>query len=487
MALMSRVLSPASVSSLEEYFRDEGGRGLAVAREGEPDAVIAEVEDSGLRARGGAGVPCGPKWRTVRAYGTGAATAPSVVVNAAEGEPGSFKDRAILSRNPYRVLEGALIAAHAVGARDVIIALKRMHTEIRRRVDEAIDEVRAVGWLDGVDVQVFEGPDEYLYGEETAMLEAIDGRPPFPRIAPPYRRGVHEIVDRVVGDHSSTASAAHVQLAGPGGDAVGSPALVNNVETLANVPAIMVEGPEWFRSIGTPESPGSLVCTVTGATQRHGVGEVPMGTPLGDVLRLVGGGLNPGRVIKAVMGGAATPLLTADQLDTPVSNEGMQSVGGRLGCGGFIIFDDHSDIAAIAEGVARFLSIESCGLCVPCKEDGMALADLFGRVRRSQANDHDLAAIRDRLQTVVDGARCNLATQYQLVLQSALDNFADEIDAHVQGRAPAAAPELIASIVDIDGPVATLDESHDRKQPDWTFEARWSGKLPADRLRDRAR
>ena len=466
---------------MEQYVRDGGGRGLAASREVEPEAVIAEVEESGLRARGGAGIPCGPKWRTVGAYGVGAAAAPSVVVNAAEGEPGSFKDRAILLRNPYLVLEGALIAARAVGASDVIIALKRMHTEVRRRAGEAIDEARAAGWLDGIDIQVFEGPNEYLYGEETAMLEAIDGRPPFPRIAPPYRRGVHEIVDRAVGVDSSSASAATVELAGPSRDAVGSPALVNNVETLANVPAIMVEGPEWFRSVGTRESPGSLVCTVTGATRRHGVGEVPMGTPLREVLRLIGGGPRSGDV-KAVMGGAATPLLTADQLDTPVSNEGMESVGGRLGCGAFIVFDERTDMAAVAEGVARFLSIESCGLCVPCKEDGMALADLFGRVRRSQANDRDLVAIKDRLRTVAYGARCNLATQYELVLQSVLDDFADEIDAHVHGGAAAAAPELIASIVDIDGSVAVLDESHARKQPDWTFAAHWSGKSPADRL-----
>lgn len=482
MALMSRTLAPVPVTSLRQYVRDGGGRGLSAARAVEPEVIIGKVEQSGLRARGGAGVPCGPKWRTVHAYGNGAAAPPSVVVNAAEGEPGSFKDRAILLRNPYRVLEGALIAARAVGARDVIIALKGVHTKVRRRADEAIAEARAEGWLNGVDIQVFEGPNEYLYGEETAMLEAIDGRPPFPRIAPPYRRGVHEIVDRAVGDHSSTASPALVQLAGPSRDAVGSPALVNNVETLANVPAIMVEGPEWFRSIGTRESPGSLVCTVTGATRRHGVGEVAMGTPLREVIELIGGGPDSGRVIKAVLGGAATPLLVADQLDTPVSFEGMQSVGGILGCGGFIVFDDHSDMAAVAEGVARFLSIESCGLCVPCKEDGMMLAELFGRVRRSQADDRDLDAIRDRLRTVVDGARCNLATQYQLVLQSVLDDFAAELDAHVHGGAAPAQAELIASVVDIDGAVAVLDVSHRRKQPDWTFAPRWSGRSPADRL-----
>ena len=481
-ALMSRTLSAVPVASLQQYVESGGLHGLAAARAVEPEAVIAEVEESGLRARGGAGKPCGPKWRMVRDYEAGAAAPPTLIVNAAEGEPGSFKDRAILLRNPYRVLEGALIAAHAIGASVVVIALKRMHTEVRRRVGDAIDELRAAGWLDGVDVEIFEGPNEYLYGEETAMLEAIDGRPPFPRIAPPYRRGVHEIIDREFGADWSSASAANVQLAGPGRDAVGSPALVNNVETLANVPAIIVEGPAWFRAIGTPGSPGSLVCTVTGATCRHAVGEVPQGTSIREVIDLIGGGPKPGRTVKAVMGGAATPLLTSDQLNTPVSNEGMASVGGRLGCGWFIVFDDRTDMAAVAEGVARFLSVESCGLCVPCKEDGMALAELFGRVRRSEANDHDLTAIKQRLGTVVEGARCNLAVQYQLVLQSILDNFGDEIEAHVHGRTDAAPPELIASIVDIDGSTAMLDESHLRKQPDWTFDARWSGKAPADRL-----
>lgn len=479
---MHRVLPLVPVTSLQEYRQGGGGRGLAAAREADPEAVITKVEESGLRARGGAGIACGPKWRTVRAYGTGAAVPPSVVVNAAEGEPGSFKDRAILLRNPYQVLEGALIAARAVGAADIIFALKRTHTEVQRRMREAIDEARAVGWLDGVDVQLFEGPSEYLYGEETAMLEAIDGRPPFPRIAPPYRRGVHEIVDPLVGEASMSASAAHVELAGPSRDAVGSPTLVNNVETLAHVPGIIVEGAEWFRSIGTPESPGSLVCTVTGATQRHGVGEVPMGTPLREVIDLIGGGPNAGHQIKAVLGGASTPFLTADQLDTPVSFEGMHSVGGRLGCGGFIVFDDESDIAAVAEAVAHFLSIESCGLCIPCKEDGMALAELFGRVRRSEANGSDLAAIHERLRTVTNGARCALATQYELVLQSVFDNFGDEIEAHVHGGAPSAAPEFIASIVDIDGRFAILDESHRDKQPDWRFDKRWSGKTPADQI-----
>jgi NADH:ubiquinone oxidoreductase subunit F (NADH-binding) len=481
MTTVNRILAPTPLTSLQGYLDAGGGRGLAAARRIEPAAVIASVEASGLRARGGAGAPCGEKWHQVRDHGLGASIPPTVVVNAAEGEPGSFKDRSILLRNPYLVLEGALIAAWSVGAGDVVVALKRMATDVRDRTVSAIDEVREAGWPAGIDLEVFEGPNEYLFGEETAMLEAIDGRQPFPRIAPPYRRGVHEVLERVRGAHPGS-SAAHVELAGVSGEAVGSPSLVNNVETLANVPAIVVEGPEWFRSVGTEDAPGSLVCTVTGATQRHGVGEVAMGTPLLEVIDLIGHGPMPNRRIKAVIGGAATPLLTGDELDTPVSPEGMAAVGGWLGCGGFIVFDDHSDMAAVAEAVARFLSVESCGLCVPCKEDGLALTELFGRVRRSVADERDLAAIRDRLQTVTDGARCSLATQYPLVLQSVLDKFGDEIEAHLHGGVPAAAPEFVASIVDLRDGRALLDQTHRDKQPDWSFEPRWSGKSPADRL-----
>ncbi len=482
MSPISRTLPPVAVTNLEAYISNGGGRGLSAARDMGPEAVISRIERSGLRSRGGAGAPCGPKWRTVRDYTNGALVPPAVVVNAAEGEPGSFKDRAILLRSPYQVLEGALIAAEAVGAGDVIIATKRTHHSVQRRVLDALDEIRDAGWVRGIEVQLFEGPDEYLYGEETAMLEAIDGRPPFPRIAPPARRGVCEILDRAEALRSRSESAACVEFAGPGSGSVGSPTLVNNVETLANVAAIVVEGPEWFRSLGTPESPGTLVCTVTGATRYHGVGEIAMGTPLREVIELIGGGPLPGHTLKAVMGGAATPLLTAEQLDTPVSNEGMRSVGARLGCGSFIVFDDQSDMAAVAEGVARFLSVESCGLCIPCKEDGLALADLLGRVRRSAATVVDLGRIRDHLRTVDRGARCALAGQYQLVLRSILENFAEDIDDHISMARLPAEPELITSIVDIRGGRAQLDLTHLQKQPDWSFDSRWSGKFPTDRL-----
>ena len=170
-----------------------------------------------------------------------------MVVNAAEGEPGSFKDRAILRADPYQVLEGALIAAHAVGADSVIIATKASFTTEVERLRAAIAEIDAAGWTDQVPVVLVTGPDEYLFGEETALLEVIDGRPPFPRIAPPYREGVDEVFERESDTTSGTSSAAHVEMAGPGGETVAPPTLAGNVETFANLPGILRHGADWFR------------------------------------------------------------------------------------------------------------------------------------------------------------------------------------------------------------------------------------------------
>ena len=191
MAPENRVLDAAPVETLEDYVKAGGGKALGLARKAGPEGVIGAVERSGLRGRGGAGFPTGTKWRTV-SESRSASQPATVVVNAAEGEPGSFKDRAILRRNPYKVLEGALVAADAVGADAVIVAMKASFTRELARMREAIDEVKAAGWADGVELMVVEGPSHYLYGEETALLEVIAGRNPFPRIAPPFRHGVDE-------------------------------------------------------------------------------------------------------------------------------------------------------------------------------------------------------------------------------------------------------------------------------------------------------
>jgi NADH:ubiquinone oxidoreductase subunit F (NADH-binding) len=483
MTTVHRVLYPHPIADLDEYLARGGGKGLEAARKVEPVALIAELEASGLRGRGGAGFPTGTKWRTV-AGSASPTLKTTVVVNGAEGEPGTFKDRTILRNDPYQVVEGALIAAQAVGGDTIIFGLKKSFGEEVARLQAAIDEMVAAGLVQDIELEIFEGPNEYLYGEETALLETIDGRYPFPRIAPPFRRGVTEVVETAADTVSGSGLSAHVEMAGEGGEQVAPPTLVDNVETLANVPEIIARGAAWFRTAGTEESPGTIVCTVTGSTRRHGVGEVLMGTPLREVIETIGGGVEPGRRVRAVLPGTAQGFIPESMLDTPVSYEGLAAIGSGLGSAGFIVFDDTVDVTAVAAGVSRFLAIESCGQCTPCKQDGLQLAGLMDEVCRSEAEDHDLETIKKRVSTVADGARCYLATQHQNVLASLLELFPDDVAAHLSGEAPAVEPELIAELVDIDEDRATWDERHREKQPDWTYDEEYSGKVPAERYGD---
>jgi len=476
-----RVLPPKPIESLEEYVKARGGRGIEAARHEDAEMLIGEVEASGLRGRGGAGFPTGRKWRTVRENASDV-LATTVVVNGAEGEPGTFKDRTIMRLDPYAVVEGAVIAARAVGARQVIFGLKRTFVPEISRMRAAIVEMKREGWTEGIDLVVFEGPGEYLYGEETALLETIDGRYPFPRIAPPFRRGVVEVVEHADDVDTGSGLSAHVDMAVPGGETGAPPTLVDNVETIANVPRIISRGADWFRTEGTAESPGTLVCTITGSTRRAGVGEVLLGTPLREVIEMIGGGPRRGHTIKAVMPGVSSALIPGDLLDTPASYEAMAKIGTGLGSGSFIVFDDSDDLAAVAAGVARFLSVESCGQCTPCKRDGLTLASLLGRISQSEGTERNLDEVRSLLDTVGEGARCNLGLQYQVVLQSIVTGFGDELQAHVSGAAAPAEPALITELVALEGDEAVFNERHLDKQPDWTFNAEDSGKWPAERL-----
>jgi NADH:ubiquinone oxidoreductase subunit F (NADH-binding) len=482
MTTVNRVLFREPVKTLDDYLRAGGGKGLEAARTVDPDVLIAEVEASGLRGRGGAGFPTGTKWRTAW-ENRSEAVASTVVVNAAEGEPGTFKDRTILRANPYHVLEGALIAARAVGATQVVFGMKRTFATEVQRVRQAIEEAVAAGWIDdGVEVTVFEGPSEYLYGEETALLESIAGRQPFPRIAPPFRRGVLEVVQTDAQAESGSGLAAPVDMAGPGQKPVAPPTLVDNVETLANVPRIVAEGAEWFRTEGTEESPGTIVCTVTGSVRRPGVAEFPMGTPLRAVIETVTGGAIPGRRIRAVLPGVATGLIPEDKLDTPVSYEALAEIGSGLGSAGFMVFDDSVDLAAVTAGVSRFLAVESCGQCTPCKQDGLILADTLASLCRGDAAEDVLDVIAKRVATVGDRARCYLALQHQAVLTSVLEHFPDALRAHAEGRAEPVEPLLVAELVDVTDGKVIVDERFLEKQPDWTYGEEYSGKAPADRF-----
>jgi NADH-quinone oxidoreductase subunit F len=485
MTIVHRVLPTHAFATLDDYVKAGGGRGLEVARQVEPAALIDEVEAAGLRGRGGAGFPTGIKWRTVAAnQSTFEPT--TVVVNAAEGEPGTFKDRTILRLNPYEVIEGAVIAARAVGAASVVVALKRRFTVEADRVRRAAAEMAAAGWLGDLPIEVFEGPDEYLYGEETALMEVLDGRAPFPRIAPPFRRGVDEVVETKADVRSESGLSAHVEMAGPGEEA--PPTLANNVETLANVPKIIARGKDWFRTEGTDQSPGTIVVTVTGDVRAAGVAEVMMGTPLRDVIDLVGGGPREDRTIKAILTGVSNTVITADQLDTPVSYEAFRDAGSWLGSASFIVFDDEADMVAVAAGASRFLAIESCGQCEPCKLDGLLLADRLATLSRNDGAQADLDVIRTRIGTVGDRARCSLAGQHQAVIGSILDAFGVEFDAHVMHLADAAEPALVTELRGIDDEgVARWDPGFLDKQPDWTYDEEWSGKVPADLQADHRR
>jgi NADH:ubiquinone oxidoreductase subunit F (NADH-binding) len=473
MTQVWRVLDRASCPNLASYQRGGGGKGLDAARRLGPDAIIDEVLASGLRGRGGAGFPTGRKWTTVAASRS-AVTPTTVVVNAAEGEPATFKDRALMRRNPYKVLEGALIAAIAVGAPQVRVGIKASAAQSYRRMARAMNEMREAGWTDGVDLSLVPGPDSYLFGEETALLEVMEGRQPFPRVTPPYRRGIEE------GD---TRSAGGARLAAVGGTDE-APALVDNVETLANVPGILAEGADWFRQFGTAGSPGTIICTLVGDTMREGVAEVPMGTPIAEMLELIGRGAHEKRRIELLLPGVANPLIPARLFDTPLTYEDMQAIGSGLGAAGFTAFDDTADVVAIVHGVERFLSVESCGQCEPCKRDGLAMTGHLDALRRHDATRHDLIGLNDRVSTVTDEARCFLAQQQERVVASLLRLFPDEVARHLDRQPDAAAEILIAPLLDLRGGIATLDLHNRAKQPDWSYNAEDSGILPASRLGD---
>jgi NADH-quinone oxidoreductase subunit F len=483
MTLVNRILPSHPIASLDDYVAAGGGRALDAAGRVAPESLVAEVEASGLRGRGGAGFPTGTKWRTIAANRSPDLPT-TVVVNAAEGEPGTYKDRTILRADPYSVIEGALVAAIAVGATDVVVALKEREPVERDRVATAVAEMRAAGLLGDLDVTIATGPPEYLFGEETALLEVVDGRAPLPRIAPPYRRGVVEVVEQDDDVDSGSGLAAHVEMAGPGPETVAPPALVDNVETLANVPRIVADGAARFRSLGTEGSPGTIVCTVTGDVRHPGVGEVPLGTTVRAAIDAIAGGPAADRPPKAVLNGVSAAPLPAARLDTPLTYEDMAGIGSGLGTASLIVVGEGTDMTAVAAGAARFLAVESCGQCTPCKADGLAIADALDRLCTGDGGQHDLDTVATALTTVADGARCNLASQQQAVVGAILAGWDDEVAARATGPAEAVTPVLITEVTALADGEMTLDESRRTKQPDWTHDDEWSGSYPADELAD---
>jgi NADH-quinone oxidoreductase subunit F len=438
------LLTGDPVPSADEYVARGGGRGLAAAWALAPDEVIERVRASGLRGRGGAGFPTGIKWRTVR---EDPCPTKYVVCNAAEGEPGTFKDRWLIRANPYLVVEGLGIAAYAVGAERAFIGIKAGFGPEVARLTAAMEEMAEHDLVGPVPMELIQGPDEYLFGEEKALLEVIEGNEPLPRIVPPWMEGLFRR---------------------PGSP---NPPVVNNVETLANVPLILDRGPDWFRSLGTEDSPGTMLFTLSGDIRSPGVYELPLGYSLRDLIEGVGGGAPEGRRLKAVFPGASNTIIAPEQLDTPLGFDTMGAVGTGLGSGGFVVYDDSACIVRATLAFSRFLYVESCGQCPACKHGTGAITGLLERIDRGEGSEADVETILARALTVTDAQRCALPTGETLIAQSAIQVFGPEFAEHFGRPCPRPRFLPVPKIVDFDERAGKfrLDERYHLKQPDWTY------------------
>ena len=412
-----------------------------------------------MRGRGGGGFPTGQKWAGIAQQERGRRY---LVCNGAEGEPGTFKDRALMRANPYQLVEGVVIAAFAIDAEEAFICLKASFEREIERVTRAVEEFQSTGLCGNCTVTIVAGPDEYLYGEEKAMLEVIEGNEPLPRWLPPYLHGLFATAPQL-GWQSTERRADESPEHGS------NPTLVNNVETLSNIPHILARGADWFRSIGTAESPGTIVTTVVGDVIAPDVGEVEMGTSLSDVIDAVGSGVAPGRTVKAVFSGVANAVITAADLDVPLTYEGFRAIGSGIGSAGFIVYDDTACMVDAAYRFSRFLSVESCGQCPPCKLGSGAITEHLERIETGVGTDRDLGEIARWLDHVTDGSRCYLATEEQVVVSSILRAFPEEFAEHIEsGRCPHPRRPM-PKLLDLADGQAHYDESFWRKRPDWTY------------------
>jgi NADH:ubiquinone oxidoreductase subunit F (NADH-binding) len=430
--------------SFDEYVAGGGGRGLEVALEAGPEAVIEEVAKSGLRGRGGAGFPTAEKWRAIRTTGTGARFA---VCNGAEGEPATFKDRFLLRTNPYQVVEGLAIATYAIGAERAYIGVKEAFDQEIQALRRALEEMREADALGGIPIQVVLGPDLYLFGEETGLEEVIEGRLPLPRMARPFMLGLF--------------------AAAPNDN----PTLVNNVETLANVTHILADGPDWLRSNGTDGSPGTMVFTVCGDVRREGVFELALGTPLRYLVDELAGGPPEGRSVKAIFPGASNTVLAPEELDLPMDFDSMRQFGSGLGAGGFAVFDDSACMVKAAYLYSRFLYVESCGQCPACKFGTGEVTKSLAKIESGGESDQDLESILMHAKSSTDGQKCALPTGESLLIQSLVQVFAQEFGSHIGGSCPLSRELTFHKIVDWDQAAGRFlyDLTYASKQADWTY------------------
>jgi NADH-quinone oxidoreductase subunit F len=454
------LLPEAPLESLADWLALGGGDGLKAARRLGAGGTIDEIRASGLRGRGGGGFPTGAKWG-------GVASAPGthhyVVCNAAEGEPGTFKDRRLMRHNPYQLIEGVAIAAFALGATEAFIGLKASFSVEIDRLTRALADMTAAGLAGDIQITLVPGPEEYLLGEEKALLEVIEGKDPLPRLLPPYLHGLFSTAPQL-GWVPTPVEPGHPE------PHESNPTLVNNAETLSNVPWILARGPEWFRTMGTPSSPGTIVATICGDVAHPVVTEVEMGTRLSALLKGPAGGPLPDRTWKAVFSGVANPVIDPSRFDMPMTYEDFAACGTGLGAAGFIVYDDTACMVNVARVFSQFLAVESCGQCPPCKLGSGEITDRLDRIEGGTGTDDDISHIGSWLGQVTDGARCYLATEEREVVSSILRCFPEEFAEHLEtGRCPRPREIVVPKIVDLEDGRVTYDESQARKRPDWTY------------------
>lgn len=399
--------------TIDVYLGQGGYEALPKALEHTPAELIAMMKKSGLRGRGGAGFPTGLKW----GFMPQDSTLPKYVcVNTDEGEPGTFKDRELVEKDPHQIIEGTVIASYAVGANRAYVYIRGEFFLGMKRWIKAIDDAYARGFLGknilgsgfDLDLSVHRGAGAYICGEETAMLESLEGKRGEPRLKPPYP--------------------AQVGL-------FDCPTLVHNVETLANVPHIVLNGPEWYASIGTEKSTGPKIFCISGHVKRRGTYELPLGTPLREIIYEHAGGVIGDREIKAVIpGGASTPVLTKEHLDVGMDFESLEAVGSMLGTGAIIVLHDGTCMVDVARRLMRFFAHESCGHCTPCRVGTVRMLEILERLEHGQGRAGDTEALLGLADNVFGTTLCPMGDAAVNPILSGIEHFRDEYEYHIWNK-----------------------------------------------------
>jgi NADH-quinone oxidoreductase subunit F len=400
---------------LDTYVSEGGYEALKQILENKtpPEDIIEMVKKSGLRGRGGAGFPTGLKWSFINRAAPGDKY---IVCNSDEGEPGTFKDRDITRYNPHALIEGMIIAGYTIGAVAGYNYLRGEFWEPYERFEEALEEARAAGLLGknilgtdfSYDIHTHLGAGAYICGEETALLESIEGKKGQPRFKPPFPAmfGLY-----------------------------GRPTVINNTETLASIPDIVRQGPDWFREIGVENSGGPKLFSISGNVARPGNYEIPMGTPFAELLEMAGG-MRDGRPIKAVIpGGSSAPVLPGDvMMDLTMDYQSIQDAGSMLGSGAVIVMDDTNCMVKVLERISYFYYEESCGQCTPCREGTGWMHRVVKRIEHGQGRMEDLDLLDDVAQKIMGKTICALGDAAALPVASFVKHFRDEFAYHVEHK-----------------------------------------------------